>query len=132
MCDDIFLREESSDLSILIAGRARRNTHLQLYLLANAATAWYECGRVWSCCRCLFLLARCNENKFGLSSSGKDVSVSLSFRTICMNQQQIRSQGLEIRLVSKFGIEMSSFQKFLGQDTIFVHDCNETVTIMMN
>jgi hypothetical protein len=42
---------------------------------------------------------------------------------IRVKQQRIRAQRFELRRVSKFGIEMSSSQKLLGVDTIFVHGC---------
>ena len=65
----------------------------------------------------LFLHAQGNENMFCLSSSRKDAFLSSSIVTIRSMWRRIWTQRLELRLVSKFGTEMSTFQKSLEVDT---------------
>ena len=68
MSDDVHLREESSDLPILTARCARRNTHLQLPQHVNDAGRLTERDAKHSSCRCVFLRAQCSKNMSCLSS----------------------------------------------------------------
>ncbi len=112
-----FRAVQSSNLAFSIASSARRNTMPTLILCAESV---YGCSLPESKQKSvgiLFLRAQSIENLFCLSSARKDVFLSSSVLVMCSIWRWIRTQLLKTRLVSKFGIQMSSSQNLLGEVT---------------
>ena len=82
MCDKFFRLEESSDLPILVACRARRNKHDHQAEHVNHAHEYPREGASSDTWSCLFLRAQCSENMFCLSFEQKNERLSPSILSI--------------------------------------------------